>query len=142
MADLDLDILQKQTLYISDYSSRDMLNLEFFESSLGLVFPPHFVYVLSGNIFLMLYAIKDIINIFNCLLKKTTKKTLWLTFYGWVSTFSKLEPLLGGSLLFTNKFPETPCTHFIDLWRMKGWVNLGTTQWIWTRDPWIGNPAS
>ena len=63
----------------------------------------------------MLYSIKDIINIFNCLLKKTTKKTLWLTFYGWVSTFSKLEPLLGGSLLFTNKFPETPCTHFIDL---------------------------
>ena len=27
-------------------------------------------------------------------------------FYGWGSTVSRLEPLLGGSLLFTTKFPE------------------------------------
>ena len=27
-------------------------------------------------------------------------------FYGWVSTASRLEPLRGGSLLFTTKFPE------------------------------------
>ena len=32
-------------------------------------------------------------------------------------------------------------THFINLRRMKGWVNLGATQSFWTRDPWIGNPA-
>ena len=93
-----------------------MLNFDFLESSLKLVFPPHFVYALSGNVLLMLYSIKDIISTFNCLLKKTKKKqTLWLTFYGWDSTFSKLEPLLGGSLFFTNKFPETPGTHFNDL---------------------------
>ena len=49
-------------------------------------------------------------------------------FYGWVSTASRLEPLRGGSLLFTTKFPEIPGTHFIDLRRMKGWVNLGATQ--------------
>ena len=33
-----------------------------------------------------------------------------------------------GSLLFTTKFPEIPRTHFIDLLRMKGWVDLGATQ--------------
>ena len=41
-------------------------------------------------------------------------------FYGWVSTASRLEPLQGGSLFFTTKFPEIPDTHFIDLKRMKG----------------------
>ena len=40
-------------------------------------------------------------------------------FYGWVSIASRLEALLGGSLLFTTKFPEIPGTHFIDLGRMK-----------------------
>ena len=34
-------------------------------------------------------------------------------FYGWSSTASRLEPLQGGSLLSTNKFPGTPGTHFI-----------------------------
>ena len=41
-------------------------------------------------------------------------------FYGWGSTASRPEPLRGGSLLFTTKFPEVPGTHFIDLGRMKG----------------------
>ena len=41
-------------------------------------------------------------------------------FYGWGSTASRLQPLRGGSLLFTTKFPEIPGTHFIDLGRMKG----------------------
>ena len=31
-----------------------------------------------------------------------------------------LEPLRGGSLLFTTKFPEVPGTHSINLGRMKG----------------------
>ena len=44
-------------------------------------------------------------------------------FYGWDLTPSRLESLQGGSLLFTTKFPEIPGTHFIDLGRMKGWVN-------------------
>ena len=41
-------------------------------------------------------------------IKKKTKKTqtLWPLFYGWGSTVSRLEPLQGGSLLFTTKFPE------------------------------------
>ena len=32
-------------------------------------------------------------------------------FYQWDSTASRLEPLQGGSLLFTTKFPEIPGTH-------------------------------
>ena len=39
-------------------------------------------------------------------------------FYGWGSTASRLEPLRGGSLLFTTKFPEIPGTHFTGLGSM------------------------
>ena len=49
-------------------------------------------------------------------------------FYEWGSTASRLEPLRGGSLLFTTKFPEIPGTHVISLGRMKGSVDLGVTQ--------------
>ena len=41
-------------------------------------------------------------------------------FCGWGSTASRLQPLRGGSLLFTIQFPEIPGTRFIDLGRMKG----------------------
>ena len=41
-------------------------------------------------------------------------------FYEWGSTASGLEPLRGGSLLFTIKFPENSGTHSTDLRRMKG----------------------
>ena len=40
-------------------------------------------------------------------------------FYGWASTASRLEPLLGGSLLYNTKFPEIAGTHVINLGRMK-----------------------
>ena len=43
-----------------------------------------------------------------------------IPFYGWGLTASRLQPLRGGSLLFTTKFPEISGTHFIDLERMKG----------------------
>ena len=48
------------------------------------------------------------------------KKNFMAPFYGWGSTATRLEPLRGGSLLFTTKFPEIPGTHFMDLRRMKG----------------------
>ena len=35
-----------------------MLNLDFLEKGLGIVFPPHFVYDFSKEMFLMLYSIK------------------------------------------------------------------------------------
>ena len=47
------------------------------------------------------------------------KENFQAPFYGWGSTASRLEPLRGGSLLFTTKFPEIPGTHFINLGRMK-----------------------
>ena len=56
-------------------------------------------------------------------------------FHGWSSTASKIEPLREGSLLFTTKFPEILVTHFIDLGRMKGWVDLEATQWFLDMEP-------
>ena len=52
------------------------------------------------------------------------------SFYGWGSTSLRLQPLRGGSLLFTIQFPEISGTHFINLRRMKGCVDLGATQWF------------
>ena len=84
------------------------------------------------------FALKSAENLLFCVFlvkicplftKKT--KTLW-TIYGWGSTASRLKPLRGGYLLFVTKFPEIPGTHFIDLGRMKGWVDFGATQWFWT----------
>ena len=46
-------------------------------------------------------------------------KNFLAPFYGWGSTASRLQPLRGGSLLFTIQFPEIPGTHFIELERMK-----------------------
>ena len=56
--------------------------------------------------------------------KKEYKKNFTAPFYGWGSTASRLEPLQGGCLLFTTKFPEISGTRFTDLGKMKGWVNL------------------
>ena len=46
------------------------------------------------------------------------KKNFMAPFYGWSWTASMLEPLRGGSLLFTSKFPETPGAI---LWKSEGW---------------------
>ena len=51
-------------------------------------------------------------------------------FYGWGSPASGPEPLRGDSLLFTTKSPKILVTHFIDLVRMKGRVDVGATQWF------------
>ena len=56
---------------------------------------------------------------------------LWMGF----NCLNATEPLREDRLLFTCKSPGT-----IDLLRMKSWIELGGTQWFWTRDPWIGNP--
>ena len=48
------------------------------------------------------------------------KKLYGPFFYGWGSTASRLQPLRGGSLLFTIQFPEIRGTHFIDFGKMKG----------------------
>ena len=51
-----------------------------------------------------------------------------IAFYEQGSTASRLEPLRGGSLRFTTKFPEIPGISFIDLGKMKGWIDLRATQ--------------
>ena len=59
--------------------------------------------------------------------EKTIKQTNFMApLYGWGLTASRLEPLRGGILLFTTKFPEIPDTYFTDLRNMKG--NLGASQ--------------
>ena len=45
---------------------------------------------------------------------------LWMGF----NCLKATEPLQGGSLLFTTKFPEIPGTHLIDLGRRKAESNL------------------
>ena len=55
-------------------------------------------------------------NLFSMHVRRSTAKNNFMNpFYGWGSTASRLEPLEGGSLLFTTKFPETPGTNFINL---------------------------
>ena len=61
--------------------------------------------------------------------------TFMARFYGWGSTASRREPLGGGSLLFTTKFPDISGTHFTDLGRVKDWVDLGATQWFLNTGP-------
>ena len=65
----------------------------------------------------IIYKLKKNQNMLLCQDKKKQKKFM-ASFYGWGSTASRLEPLRGGSLLFTTKFPDIPGTHFIDLQRM------------------------
>ena len=60
-------------------------------------------------------------------IKLFKKQNFMAPFYGWGSTGPRLEPLQGGSLLFTTTFPNIPGTHFIDLGKTKGWVDLGAT---------------
>ena len=71
------------------------------------------------------------------------KKKLYGLF-SWIgfNCLRAIEPLRGDSLLFTITFQEVSAAQFIDLGRMKGWVELEAIQWIWTRNPWTGNPAS
>ena len=111
------------TLYQFDVSVEHLSSLNYLYTSKSFF---HFVFA---------HADCDFVH----LIKKTLNNFM-APFYGWGSTATRLEPLRGGSLLFTIKFPDIPDTHFTNLGRMKGWANLGATQWFWTRHPWIGNP--
>ena len=46
----------------------------------------------------------DSVNRECCRLRDLKKKNFMAPFYGWGSTASRLEPLQGGSLLFTKNF--------------------------------------
>ena len=57
----------------------------------------------------------------------------------WGSLNSRLEPLWGGSLLFTTKFPEIPGTHFMDVGSMNSWVDFGPPSGFEHETPRLGN---
>ena len=46
-------------------------------------------------------------SVFNLFLTQSIKKNFMAAFYGWGSTASRLEPLRGGSLLFTDNYGHT-----------------------------------
>ena len=56
---------------------------------------------------------------------------LWTGFNCLKST----EPLQGSSLLFITQFWKIFGTHLINLGRMKGWLDLGATPWMFNTGP-------
>ena len=72
----------------------------------------------------------------------TYKKNLMVRFYEWDWTASMLQSHYDEAVYFSPlSSRKIPCTHLIDLGRIKDWVDLGATQWFWTREPWIRNPV-
>ena len=66
-------------------------------------------------------------------------------FYGWGPTVSNGST---GSVattrrkfIFYHSFPRSSWYSIDGLRRMKGWLDLGATEWFTTREPWIGNPV-
>ena len=71
----------------------------------------------------------------------------WKKMYGpfpWMELkcLKATKPLWGDNLLFITKSLQFPSTHFINLRRTKGWVDLRATNCLWTQVPWIRNPLS
>ena len=56
--------------------------------------------------------------------------------YGWGSTAPMLEPLRGGSLLFTTKLPEIPGTHFYSIPRTQSLLMITEFKWINVYSSW------
>ena len=75
------------------YWSRDMVNFDFLDKGLGIVYPAHFVYDFSTKMFIMLYSIADQISLpgflyflrycaicvlhCNCLLTRLSRHGFW-----------------------------------------------------------------
>ena len=65
------------------------------------------------------------------------KKNLWPLFYGWGSTISRLQSNYEETV---NFLPLSSQQFLVPI--LKGWIDLGATQWFWTGEPWIGNPVA
>lgn len=87
-----------------------------------------------------LEASKTLMRICKSIYMLVLKNTFIAPFHGWSSTVSQLHTSYKETvLLFTTQFSRAPGgTHLITLGKMKDWVDLGTTQWFWTRDLCIG----
>ena len=73
-----------------------------------------FITLLMTLIFYVWVTLSKKLNkLVNADLKHLVKKKNFMApfYYGWGSTASRLQPLWGGSLLFTIQFPEIPGTH-------------------------------
>ena len=68
----------------------------------------------------------------------TSKKLYGLFLWMGLHCLKATGPLWGDSLLLTTKSPGVSVTHFIHLGRMKGWVNLGATEWFEPETPGLG----
>ena len=100
-----------------------MVVLKNCEPELSYILAELFSMCLKESCFPDFWKVSSVVPVFkNAGERSTAKKALnfMAPFYGWGSTASRLEPLRGGSLLFTTKFPEIPGTHLINLGRMKG----------------------
>ena len=62
-------------------------------------------------------------------------------FYGWGSPVSGLQSHRKKTVYFLPLSLGIHSTHVIELGRVKGWVDLGATQWFQTRNPRNMNPA-
>ena len=60
---------------------------------------------------------------------KRKKKNVMSPFYRWGSTASRLQPLPGGSLHFTTKFPEIPGTRLSQPWSHPVVLNMRPLDW-------------
>ena len=93
-----------------------------------------------GSLIVWLFSSKILLPL--KLKKKFCGTFLWMGF----NYLKAAERLRGGCLLFLPleapgthflplEFPETPGARFIDLGRMKGWVDLGAIQWFLNTGP-------
>ena len=70
----------------------------------------------------------EVISIVPLICKSNIKKEFYGLFLWMGFNCLKARATSRRQATFYTKFPEVPGTHFIDLGRMKGWLNLGATQ--------------
>ena len=99
----------------------------------------HNILYISFPVKYFLFDSSQVKRSLTCSIKSVVKKKkkiygpfLWMGFNCLKATD---ESPRGDSLLFTTHYPGVPGGHLIDLGRMKGWIDLGATQWFWACDP-------
>lgn len=70
------------------------------------------------------------------------KKGLWCLFIDRFQLPEGCRPTTWRQLLLPTESPVNPDAYLIDLGSIEGWLELGVTQWFWTRNTLIGNSLS
>lgn len=68
------------------------------------------------------------------------KKGLWCLFIDQLP--EGCRPTTWRQLIVATESPVNPDAHLIDLGSIEGWLELGVTQWFWTRNTLIRNSLS